>query len=75
MSLLRYIRDNQRNEDGSYTVTHEQMRTLRRDAITLRRLAWKLMREFKRRADVQIIYTKWVKPYRAMKAYFKDRTK
>ena len=73
MSLLRYIRENQRNVDGTYTVEALQMRHLREELALQRRLIWKLMREFKRNADKYLIPTRWSRAYRAVKAYFIDR--
>lgn len=69
--IFRYILQNCRNPDGSFTITEHEMRSLRIEYVTVRRLAFKLMREFKRQADKYLIPTRWNWPYRAVKDFFK----
>lgn len=73
MSLIKFIRENQQNEDGSYTVSAQQMRKLREERAHTRKMLWRLMSLFKVKADVYLVKTKDCKPYRAAKAFFNDR--
>ena len=72
MSIFRYIRDNCRVDTG-YLITDHEFRELRIEYIGLRRKARRMMREFKRQADRYLIPTRWNRPYKAMKQWFKER--
>lgn len=73
MSLLKYIKENQRNVDGTFTIEAQQMRKLREERVMMRRMLWRLMSLFKFKADVYLVKTKDCKPYRAAKEFFNDR--
>ena len=73
MSLTEFIRGITRNQDGSVTLTADELQKLLDRLDRAESLLADLVAEFKQKADVYCIKTRWNKPYRAAKAYFTER--
>lgn len=70
MHLIKYIKANQRNSDGTYLVTEDQLYLIRKQNVELRRMSFRLMIAFEVLSHRYLIPTLWNKPYLSIKRYF-----